>query len=86
MALINCDECGNKISDQAPACPKCGALTKRGKNEAKKERRNRRGNVQGAGCLLIILAIILGFTVIGAPFAGVLGIIGLVVLIIGLFI
>ncbi|MFQ8748589.1 MAG: zinc ribbon domain-containing protein [Alistipes finegoldii] len=24
MALINCPECGNSISDQAPHCPKCG--------------------------------------------------------------
>lgn len=25
MALINCPECGAKISDQAETCPKCGA-------------------------------------------------------------
>ena len=25
MALINCQNCGNKISDKAVACPKCGA-------------------------------------------------------------
>lgn len=24
MALINCPECGNSISDQASHCPKCG--------------------------------------------------------------
>ena len=24
MALINCPECGSKISDEAKACPKCG--------------------------------------------------------------
>ncbi len=24
MALINCPECGNKVSDKASACPKCG--------------------------------------------------------------
>lgn len=23
--LISCDECGNKVSDRAPACPECGA-------------------------------------------------------------
>lgn len=23
MALINCPDCGNKVSDLAPACPKC---------------------------------------------------------------
>ena len=25
MALINCHECGNQVSDNAVACPKCGA-------------------------------------------------------------
>jgi uncharacterized membrane protein YvbJ len=25
MALINCDECGKKISSKAEACPQCGA-------------------------------------------------------------
>jgi hypothetical protein len=24
MALIKCADCGNEMSDQAPACPKCG--------------------------------------------------------------
>lgn len=24
MALINCPECGKKVSDQAVACPDCG--------------------------------------------------------------
>ena len=23
--LIDCDECGNKVSDRAKACPQCGA-------------------------------------------------------------
>ncbi len=25
MALIECGECGNQVSDKAAACPKCGA-------------------------------------------------------------
>jgi predicted amidophosphoribosyltransferase len=25
MALINCKECGNEMSDTAASCPKCGA-------------------------------------------------------------
>jgi len=25
MALINCPDCGNQVSDRAPTCPKCGA-------------------------------------------------------------
>lgn len=24
MAIIQCPECGNQVSDKAPACPKCG--------------------------------------------------------------
>lgn len=37
MALINCYECGTEISDQAAACPKCGAAqTKRAKVKATK--------------------------------------------------
>lgn len=24
MALMRCSDCGNEVSDQAPACPKCG--------------------------------------------------------------
>ena len=24
MALVNCPECGNEISDKAQSCPKCG--------------------------------------------------------------
>jgi uncharacterized membrane protein YvbJ len=86
MPLIKCKECGKEISDQATACPNCGAPTQYGQEDEKKERRKKRGNVQGAGCLIIILALILGFTVIGAPFAVFLGIIGLVILIVGLFI
>ena len=29
MALINCHECGKEISDQAEACPNCGAPVKK---------------------------------------------------------
>jgi len=28
MALINCPECGEKISDKAIMCPKCGYSTR----------------------------------------------------------
>ncbi len=35
MALINCNECGKEISDQAKACPHCGMpLKKKGKGFA----------------------------------------------------
>ncbi len=26
MALVTCSDCGQKISDQADACPRCGRL------------------------------------------------------------
>ena len=29
MSLINCKECGEKISDKAKCCPKCGAPNKK---------------------------------------------------------
>ena len=28
MAMINCPECGSRISDQAPSCPHCGIVFK----------------------------------------------------------
>lgn len=33
MALIKCPECGNKISDKAEACPKCGYEMKKSQQE-----------------------------------------------------
>jgi uncharacterized membrane protein YvbJ len=85
MALIQCKECLKEISKKASACPNCGAPTKWGKKTAKRERNKRRGNTQGAGCLLIILSIILGSTVVGTPIAIPLVIIGLVILVVGFF-
>lgn len=32
MALITCEECNHKISDQAKSCPSCGALKKKEKS------------------------------------------------------
>jgi ribosomal protein L7/L12 len=37
MALIKCPECGNEISDQAAACPKCGYPCQPEKPEAEAE-------------------------------------------------
>jgi len=33
MALINCRECNEQISDQAAACPKCGAQLPKAKTQ-----------------------------------------------------
>ncbi len=87
MALINCSECGKEISNKAELCPDCGAPTKIGKKKSKKAaqkaRIKDRSNKQGAGCLLILVAIVLGFTVVGLPFAIVLGAVGLIVMFLG---
>lgn len=36
MALIKCPECGNKVSDQAANCPKCGYELREDTKEKKK--------------------------------------------------
>lgn len=88
MSLISCSECNKKVSDKADACPHCGAPTNLGKkkyrSQVKKDRVKRRSNVQGAGCLTIIVAIVLGMTFIGAPFAVPVGIVGAIILVLGL--
>lgn len=35
MAMINCKECGNQVSDAALACPKCGAKISNGNTSSK---------------------------------------------------
>lgn len=58
MALIKCPECGNKISNQAEACPKCGYELKEKKTEASehlKEIKSKWNNKY-----LIIIALVVG--------------------------
>ena len=58
MALINCPECGNKISDQAEACPKCGYELKEKKtvtSDHLKEIKSKWNNKY-----LIIIALVVG--------------------------
>lgn len=43
MAMIECNECGNLISDQADACPHCGYPVGKTRN-AQIDRRNRQYN------------------------------------------
>lgn len=47
MALVNCSECNNKISDEAKNCPKCGAPINLEKINAKKKQTSN-------GCLMIL--------------------------------
>lgn len=35
MALINCQDCGEQISEQADACPKCGRPTEKAVRDKK---------------------------------------------------
>ena len=52
--------------------------------ELRSQRRQRRGNLQGCGCLLICAGILCGLTFFLAPIAGLLILVGLIVLIVGL--
>ncbi len=58
MALINCPECGNKISDTANRCPRCGYALK---SMSKKIAANKKKILR-----ITICAIILIFTIIAA--------------------
>lgn len=40
MALIKCEECGNEISSEAKACPKCGKVTSTGEILSQKSNKN----------------------------------------------
>lgn len=47
MALVNCSECNNKISDEAKQCPKCGVTVNLEKIKAKSKQASN-------GCLIAI--------------------------------
>lgn len=48
MALINCPDCGKKVSDQAPTCPNCG----RPLEEVSQSTPNVKAEGQKEGCFL----------------------------------
>lgn len=81
MAMVTCKECSKELSSEALACPSCG---KPQEAKLKKERHKKRSNVQGAGCLLIIVGILLMML---SPIVGTIALAaGVVVLVIGLFV
>ena len=84
--LVPCPDCKKEISKRAKTCPNCGAPTSWGEKVKKKEKNKRRENVQGAGCLLIILAFIIGVTLGGPIFFALVAAIGFIILIVGFFI
>ena len=86
MALIECRECGEEISKKAEMCPKCGSPTEWGKKVKRKERNKRKGYVQGAGCLLIIIYLIRVSIIVAFPFALLVGIIGVILSLLDLFV
>ncbi len=77
MALIKCPECQKEISEDAPQCPNCGKPNN-------KVRHRNRSNVQGGGCLMFIIGIVL--CVISPFLGGIVAIVGLIVLLISFFI
>jgi len=82
--LIACVDCGKQISASARSCPGCGRPTFVALEEDKKTKRNKRGNTQGMGCLLIVLSL---FAISLSPFiSGALFLVGLVILIAGFFV
>lgn len=63
MALIDCKECGNKVSDKAQACPKCGAPVEldqpEEKNEGEPKKKSKVGLFCGIGVLIVAIIVAL---------------------------
>lgn len=59
--------------------------TKEVKKELRRQQSNRRGNLQGCGCILIVLGLLGVVLVLPIPFAVPLIFLGAVILIVGLF-
>lgn len=57
MALITCRECGHSISDQARACPQCGAPAPSRARERTRKAETAALLVAGLGVLLYIYAV-----------------------------
>lgn len=63
--LLTCPDCGNEVSDQAPACPKCGRPTARAAAPASKTTLTK-----PAGCFLQLLAIVVFVVGVGLCLQG----------------
>jgi hypothetical protein len=59
MALVTCPDCGNSVSDQAVACPKCARPINR-QTAAETPRTNR---LESVGAKIAIVALSLGYFV-----------------------
>ena len=56
MALITCEECGDKVSDKASSCPHCGVPLRPSPVKVVREKKKRNGGF--AWLVIIIVAII----------------------------
>jgi len=70
MAIINCPECNNKVSDKAKSCPNCAFPINR-KTNINKAPENKEGcflQTLNTGCMIIfiIIAFIVIIGIIGA--------------------
>lgn len=66
MALINCSECGSKISEKASVCPKCGCPLDITKQAIKNTRRKRNKKIAITVTLILIIVLVgLSITIIG---------------------
>jgi uncharacterized membrane protein YvbJ len=70
MALIECPECGKRISEKASACPNCGNPMRRYKSEPKIEVKGQKEGcflqTLNVGCMIIFA--IIGLIILMAIF------------------
>ena len=63
MALIQCKECGKEISDQAQACPHCGAPVRAATQSAPANVAPKRPLSGASGCLIVIVLVVVFLTI-----------------------
>ena len=62
MALVPCAACGNQVSEQATACPKCGHPVDAATGQPISEpRRPRSSNTSGLGLVITLLGLLVAF-------------------------
>lgn len=69
MGLINCPDCGNDVSDRAPACPHCGSPVHETKNASQPQKvvvvdgTYEAGREAGRGCALFFMSTPMAFVI-----------------------
>jgi predicted RNA-binding Zn-ribbon protein involved in translation (DUF1610 family) len=58
MALIDCTECGQEVSDKAELCPQCGNPLKRARKTKRASSRGPGGVFELVGFLLIVAGVV----------------------------